>query len=221
MLWMSIALAADWSALADPSGWELVATGSHEHAEPGGGTSPIEIRLKTIDGTRCLQGTTVVGLDRDVLYDVVTDVPAAKDFSSETLLAAEVLGRDGKSVDYYQHLDVPGWTMANDRFWVLRGTDTSAGDVRSFRWERFDWRTAYPELAKRIEADHKGSVEPDPNYGSWRFEPADGKTRAVYTLCSNPGGSLPEWVQKAAATRTLPGTIGDVMREAGRRQSSR
>ncbi len=205
------ATAADWDALLADTGWEEVGQSSTK------ATGDIDIKLKEIGGHPCLRGHAVVDAKIDALYDVVTDVPAAKDFSSETLFDSRVLGRDADAIEYYQHLDVPNWTMASDRFWVLRGEPASSGDVRAFRWDRFDWRSKYPDLASDIDTNYSSSVEPDPNWGQWMFQPKGAQTEATYFICSNPGGSLPEWLQKAAATKTLPGTMADVVREAQKR----
>ncbi len=207
----SAALAADFDTLLADSGWEVVAEPSTKE------TGPIDLRLKVIDGTQCLRGRAVVDVPIANLYDVITDVPSAKNFSSETLLESKVIGHSGASVDYYQHLDVPSWTMASDRFWVLRGAPADEGTTRAFRWQRFDWRAAYPDLAKSIDTDHSSAVEPTPNWGTWQFTPSDNGTVAVYYICTNPGGSLPEWLARRAAVQTFPDTMGDVVREAMKR----
>lgn len=107
--------------------------------------------------------------------------------------------------------------MAADRYWVLEGWGATEGELTSYRWERFEWREQYPELAKRLDTEHVGAVEPNPNYGAWTFQPKGEVVESRYYVCSNPGGSLPEWLQKMAATKTLPGTMGDAVAEARRR----
>jgi hypothetical protein len=137
------------------------------------------------------------------------------------MLASRVIGHSGDSVEYYQHLDVPDWTMAYDRFWVLRGKAATEGTKRWFKWDRFEWRKAYPELATEIDTTYPGVVEPNPNYGYWAFTPVSAGTELRYGLCSDTGGSLPGWLQKAAATKTLPATMADAVREAKKRGGSR
>jgi hypothetical protein len=211
LLLVAAASAADFDALLSDTGWEEVDRVDRKEL----GTAVV--RVKTIEGGRCLQGDVTVDVPVDILLDVVTDIPAARRFSSEKLIAARELGREGGAVHYYQHLDVPNWTMAADRYWVLSGQQVTEGDRTSFRWQRFDWRSRYPDLAVELDRDHPDAVEPVPNWGAWVFQPADGRTRARYYLCSDPGGSLPDWLQKAAATKTLPNTMADVVREAQRR----
>ncbi len=209
ILLVSVASAADWNALFASDGWQKVSDTSHAD------TGPITIDTKTIAGVQCLRGVATVGVPPSTLYGVVADIPAAKKWSSETLTHSRVLSQGGKTVEYYQHLDVPGWTMATDRFWVLRGEDASTANERTFRWDRFDWKTKYPELAAEIAPS--GAVEPDPNWGAWAFA-ASGEGSAIrYYVCSDPGGSLPTWLKETAATKTLPNTLGDVVREGKKR----
>ncbi len=201
---------ADWDAL-NADGWEMISTSKNDV------TGEIEVSLRYIAGTACLRGEVVVDVPPDTLFEVVTDIPGALEFSSETMLASRNLGQPGQH-EYYQHLDVPNWTMASDRYWVLRGEDRTVGEVRSFRWDRFDWKTAYPELAAELAKDHASAIEPQVNWGDWTFTPHEGRTNLVYRLCNDPGGSLPQWLQKAAATKTLPNSIVDIVREGLRRK---
>jgi hypothetical protein len=202
-----------WTTLFAEAGWSSVATPDTDE------TGPIDLRLKEISGTPCLRGDATVDATPAKLFEVIADIPAARQFSSEKLIAAQWLDTDGgPDRHYYQHLDVPGWTMASDRFWVLKGYPTSKGAVKSWRWERFDWRSAYPDLATSIDTDHAGAIEPQTNWGSWVFEPQEnGKTLVRYYICSDVGGSLPDWLGKTLATKTLPGTMADVTREAQKR----
>jgi hypothetical protein len=55
------------------------------------------------------------------------------------------------------------------------------------------------------------------NWGAWTFETRSGHTEAQYHMCSNAGGALPAWVQKIAATRAIPNTVEDVVKDAMRR----
>lgn len=211
LLWIAAAQAADWAALDTDSGWTLLSEASTAD------TGPIQIHTKTIGGVQCLRGVATVDVPGQKMYDAIVDIPSAKKWSSETLIEARVLGRSGKSIDYYEHLDVPGWTMASDRFWVLRGEDASSGSALTFRWDRFDWKAQYPDLAKELATNHPDSVEPSPNWGAWSFVPEGEKTKAKYYICSDAGGSLPTWLKESAATKTLPGTVADLVREGRRR----
>lgn len=209
---LATAAAADWNALFAADGWSLVSETTHAD------TGPIRIDLKVIGGVQCLKGSAKVAVPADKLHQVVTDIPSAKKWSSETLLHSRVLAQNGKTTDYFQLLDVPGWTMASDRFWVLRGEDTSTATQKAFRWDRFEWQAKHPEIV--AEAAATGAVEPIPNWGAWVFEPSGADTQVKYYICSDPGGSIPTWLKETAATKTLPNTVADVVREGRKRAKS-
>jgi len=212
-MWLTtLALAAPmWERIEDEAGWAPLATVSTPV------TGEVDVTQREVAGTRCLRGRMRIDADPDVLYAVVTDIRTEPSWSSETLVESEILDARVGEIDYYQHLSVPRWTMAADRYWVLRGRDRSGPSVREFRWERFEWASIYPGLGRRIDRDHEGAVEPTQNFGFWRFESTQLGTVATYAICTSAGGAIPEWVQRKAASRALPGTMADVAREARRR----
>ncbi len=208
---LAAAQAADLDAALSDAGW------AHADDVTTAEIGTVVLETRTLDGERCLRGRVTVDVPPDPLVATVSDIPAAPRFSRETLLASRTLGHDGGAVHYYQHLDIPGWTLVADRYWVVSGWRRDVGATRVFAWDRFDWRARYPELAAELARDHPAAVEPDPNYGAWSFAPAGAGSVVTYTLCNNAAGSLPEWVVRAAATRTFPNTIVDIVLEGRRR----
>jgi|GEM_PF-1501525 len=202
---------ARFASLLSDQGWEQA--GKANNALLG----EVLLALKDVEGTRCLLGSATVDAKAATMLAVVQDIPGATSWSTAGLTASRVLGKDGVKVDYLQVLDVPDWTMASDRYWVLRGAPaTEADGSMAFRWDRFDWRAAYPLVATELDRDLPKAVEPAPNFGAWDFKEQAGGTLLRYYLCTE-SGSLPTWLQKAAATKTLPSTMADVVREAHRR----
>ncbi|RME29176.1 MAG: hypothetical protein D6798_00700 [Deltaproteobacteria bacterium] len=233
LLLLPAAQAADFDSLLSADGWEVA--GSVDHEVLGA----VTLAVKDVSGVRCLRGTARVDASARDMLGVVDDIDGARSWSTAGLSESRVLERRDGHVDYVQVLDVPDWTMAADRFWVLRSRTTTAPDgALVFRWDRFDWRAAWPELAAELAARHPRAVEPDPNFGAWVFRerpvapaassagPAGGQavdaaggdagTELAYYLCTE-SGSLPAWLQKAAATRTVPAAMADVVRAARRR----
>lgn len=203
--------AADFSALLSPVGWELRGTTQHELL------GEVSISTKEIEGLTCLLGAAQVQAPARAMLGVVEDIDGALAWSRAGLVDSKLLGRQGHVLDYYQVLDVPDWTMAADRYWVLRSRTSTASDgALIFRWDRFDWRSAYPEVATRLGQAHPKAVEPDPNFGAWIFRDGADGGEVRYALCTE-SGSLPGWLQKAAATKTVPDAMADVVREAQRR----
>jgi hypothetical protein len=208
--------AADFSpldVLTQESGWESI--GSKEHSKAG---IEIQLRSKYVDGTPCLIGEVDVEVSADKLLEVATDIPGAMQWSSAPMAASRVLSRNGDIVHYYQLLDTPGWTFAADRFWVLAGRvhKRSDGSV-AFQWNRFEWKTKYPDLVDEMERDHEDAIEPPVNFGEWRFTPKSGGSNVRYYVCSNTGGRLSESVQKFASKKTLPDTVADLIMAARKR----
>jgi len=211
-VWCSAVWAADPSlaALLAEEGWRPLDT------VRAGAAGQVQLDVKTLE-TPCLRAQARVELPAAVLLDVVSDVREAPRITRERLIASEVLAQRGAVVEYYQHLDVPSWTFAADRYWVLRAERVVSDETWMFRWSRFDWRSAYPELAARLDAAYPKAVEPKVNWGAWTFREVDGVTEARYHLCSDAAGTLPAWLSRAAAVRTVPGTVEDVVIAARKR----
>jgi len=213
-MWMLLAAAAmaePTHAAIDAASWEEVTRRSHADA------GEVVVSRSTVDGVDCFRGTAKVDVPGEKMLDVVADVEGAVRWSSAGVTEAKLLGRSGSTVEYFQYLDVPGWTMASDRFWFLKANIESGTDSWALRWSRLIDGGSHKEAYAKVKTDHSSAVEPPTNVGSWVFETADGGTRLIYSVCTHPGGSIPVAVQNAATKKTLPDTLGDVVREARRR----
>ncbi len=199
-----------WSQIRG-SGWTHHATRKHDVV----GT--VEVYAKTVAGVECFQGVTTTRYTPEQLLDVAADIEGAIQWSTAGVTDAATLKRTDTLLDYYQFLDVPGWTMANDRFWFLRGTIERSGGAITFHWDRLVDGGPYAARYQQVIAAHPDAVDIPMNVGGWVFTPADGATRVQYYICTNTGGSIPTAVQGVATTRTLPDNLGDIVREAARR----
>ncbi len=209
-------VAADFgpvSTLTDESGWESLGVKEHK-----GAALDVQIRIKYVGDRPCLVGEADVEVGKDKLLSVATDIEGAMSWSSAPMEASRTLGNDGDVVHYFQLLDTPRWTLTKDRYWVLAGRihNRSDGSV-AFQWNRFDWKTRYPDLVDELERDHEDAIEPPVNYGEWRFTPNGTKTNVRYYVCSDTGGKLSEGVQKLASKETLPDTVADLIIAARKR----
>lgn len=207
-----------FSAQADPThaameaaSWEAVT--SKQHADAG----KVEIWRATVDAVECFRGTAVTDAPVGKLLDVVADVASATRWSSAGVTEAKLLARSGSTIEYYQYLDVPGWTMASDRFWFLRSTIESSPTKGVLRWERLPEGGPHAATFQEVKAAHPDAVEPTVNVGSWSFEQQADGVHISYAVCTQPGGSIPAAIQNAATKGTLPDTVGDVVREAKKR----
>ena len=51
---------------------------------------------------------------------------------------------------------------------------------------------------------------PPINFGSWKVENFNNKSKLIYRLCTNPGGKIPIWIVKQANQRYFPQMLLDL-----------
>ncbi len=203
-----------WPAIKATTAWEHLSDRDHDDA------GSISVHVAEIAGVKCLKGEAVTPGKADVYLAVAKDIKAAMSWSKAGLKYSEVLGTGASTIDYFQYLDVPGWTGASDRFWFLRGTTESGGGQMTFWWDRMGERGG-PHNARfeEVVAQNPSAVEPPLNVGGWSFMQDGANVRSRYYVCSDTGGVLPKALQYAAAKQTLPDTVGDLVREAIKRSN--
>lgn len=208
------ALAApSWGDVLGASSWTEYTTKNHADA------GEVRVLRTTIGGVACFKGEATTDVPPELLLQVAADIPATRQWSSAGVAEAELLSQSGDTMEYYQYLDVPGWTLSADRFWFLRGhTERAASGAITFWWERLIDGGAHRARWDRVHAEHEGAIEPPVNVGGWVFTPTGSGTSIQYFICTDTGGSIPHSVQNAATTKTLPDTLGDLVREGHRRQ---
>jgi hypothetical protein len=212
LLWLSpVAAAAPTHGAIDSASWAPVTTVKNDNL------GEVAIWKATVGGVECFRGTATTDVSPEKLLDVVADVEGAKRWSSAGISEAKLLSRSGSHMAYYQYLDVPGWTMASDRFWFLESTLERSPQRSSLKWTPLEGGGAHADVYHKVKSDHPNAVEPPVNVGSWVFEAAAGGVAMKYSICTLPGGSIPVAIQNAATRRTLPDTLGDVVREARKR----
>jgi len=205
-------MSMSWSSIQSQSGWSTHTTKTHADA----GT--VQVLKKTISGIQCFKGIATTEVKPETLYNVAADIPGTRRWSTAGVKEAEVLAKGTSTLDYYQYLDVPGWTMASDRFWFLHGIVERSNGTVAFHWDRLENGGPYAERLNQVKTDHADAIEPPTNAGGWVFTPqADGNTLIEYYICTDTGGMIPGAVQNAATTKTLPDTVGDLVREGRKR----
>lgn len=217
IIWLTLPVMAT-SALATPThsqidaaGWAVVSTVNDADA------GEVTISRATVDGVECFRGTAKTDVAPSTLLAVVADIDSSTRWSSAGLTEAKLLAKSGNELSYYQYLDVPGWTMSADRYWFLRSTVSVSPDKASLAWSRLVDGGGFAEVYQKVKTEHPDAVEPPVNVGSWTFTRSGASVDIVYAICTVPGGSIPVAIQNAATKKTLPNTVGDVVREARRR----
>lgn len=213
ILTSTLAAAASPShAQIDAAVWEPLTT--VRHADAG----QVEVSRSSVAGVQCFQGIARVGsLSPAELMDVILDFDSVERWSSAGVSDSRVLAHTPGKIEYYQYLDIPGWTMASDRFWFLSASIERAEGLQDFRWSPLSDGGAHRSLYEQVKQRHPSAVEPPINVGGWRFASVGDKTEITYQICTHPGGSIPPMVQNAATRKTLPDSIGDLVRETRRR----
>jgi hypothetical protein len=206
MLTLLALLSTALSAPLDQLAWEDLGT----RPSPLGAVS---LRRARDQGVTCLEGVTTTRASVPQLLAVGRDMASASRWSSAQLAVSEELSRGPDRYVLYQYFDVPSWTLAADRYWLIQVAIDA--DQRGFSWSRVP-ATGTPAAADALSRSRE-PIEPPRNEGSWRFSPVDGGTRVVYRACVDMGGVLPDAVQRWVATQQLPDTLGDFVSEALRR----
>jgi hypothetical protein len=195
---IAAALAASPTAvLDDPNGWTSIGTRASA-------LGPIEVRSRAVGSVTCYEGVAHAEADPDALLAVTRRMARANEWSSSRLTVSRELARDGESFVLFQVLDVPGWTLASDRYWVLRGTNTwLPGGAGEYRYERVD-AAAWPEVAATLSGLGLNAIELPMNFGKWRFDPEGSGARVTYRGCASFGGALSSGIQSWLALQQLP-----------------
>ncbi|MCB9680589.1 MAG: hypothetical protein H6733_03885 [Alphaproteobacteria bacterium] len=201
---------ADWDVLRDPEGWEEVAARDIDIGQ-------VVVSRREIGGMWCLRADADTKASADTLMDVLWDIPHAPDWSSNTLLVSEVLEPGDDHMVFWQHLDVPGWTLVHDRYWVLAVDAIREPDALGFAWERVDAEQDWPDVVAKAEGFDKGAMQPPIMWGEWRFERTPGLTHVVWRGCQDIGGRVPLWLQVWASGRSLPAAVADLVHAAEQR----
>ena len=193
------------AGLADPTGWEEVAVKQH----PSIGA--IRVRHKKVAGLDCLEGIAFTRAPVDRMLAAARDIDGCKAWSSADLSASASLTQ-GRSFDYYQVLDNP--FPVKDRYWFLPGTTVETDAGTEFRWHHIDAAREHPEAHRRVTTAHPDAVSTGVNVGAWVFAADGDQTRVHYRLCSDPGGSVPDWAGHKAAELSLPTNVADIIERA-------
>jgi hypothetical protein len=202
-----------WDVISDADGWKELATRKSDYGE-------VQVYVKEINSLACLQGILTADADVSRLLEVVTDIDSAVTWSSADLTDSKLLRRGPGTIDFYQYLDVPNWTLVADRYWFLRAEWESEDRGARFRWTRLDPDSTYADRRAEILDYNDRAVEPPINWGEWVFSNEGPTTEVRYRACADIGGVIPQSIQRWVATRTLPDTVADVVREAIRRQGT-
>lgn len=202
-------------ALDSDSSWEVV------KLDAKGG---VDVYKKDIAGSEMpgFKGIKIVDVPSDPLFDAINDFGSHAGLSDDIpLVKSRVLKRSGNTLHVFAYLDVPRWTLANDRYWFVEATMVhnvggKAGHHKQ-TWVQLD-PALYPNEVAEAKAMSDKAVLVELNHGSWEVIPQDdGRTQLIYRVLSSPGGKIPSGAQALATGQTLPDNLLQFEAEAKRR----
>lgn len=190
-----------------PLGWSL------DVQTPGTGwteayrSGELVIFTKDVEKGRRIVAIAEVDARPEVVFNVVNDFDHYPEFMPY-VVESRVLSRNGDSEAVAYNRIAPPFVAERDyplKFRMTRGTLANGGVFRS------EW-TASPEAEPEVE----GVVRIRLNDGSWVAEPISGgsRTRLTYTLLTNPGGLIPDFVAKMSNTVAIPKLFKAVMKRS-------
>lgn len=190
-----------------PLGWSL------DVQTPGTGwteayrSGELVIFTKDVEKGRRIVAIAEVDARPEVVFNVVNDFDHYPEFMPY-VVESRVLSRNGDSEILAYNRIAPPFVAERDyplKFRMTRGTRANGGVFRS------EW-TASPEAEPEVE----GVVRIRLNDGSWVAEPISGgsRTRLTYTLLTNPGGLIPDFVANMSNTIAIPKLFKAVMKRS-------
>jgi hypothetical protein len=197
--------AAVLKILHDPAGWVV-----HERSAREG----VVVYKKDIAGFRtpAFRGEKTVAVASDLLFALLVDVGQHVGMSERVpLVLSWVLRTEGDTVDFFQLVDTPVWTMARDRCWFNRAEikwNVGGEDGRHL----LEWRnlepSQFPETWEKVLALYPGALPIPVNLGSWEVLPlGPNSSRLIYRVVTDPGGRVPANIQEFVTGRTLPDNL--------------
>ncbi|SFH14514.1 Polyketide cyclase / dehydrase and lipid transport [Nitrosospira sp. Nsp14] len=190
-----------------PLGWSL------DVQRPGTGwteayrSAELVIFTKDVEKGRRIVAIAEVDARPEVVFNVVNDFDHYPEFMPY-VIESRVLSRNGDSEVVAYNRIAPPFVAERDyplKFRMTRGSLANGGVFRS------EW-TASPEAEPEVE----GVVRIRLNDGSWVAEPISGgsRTRLTYTLLTNPGGMIPDFVANMSNTVAIPKLFKAVMKRS-------
>jgi hypothetical protein len=155
------------------------------------------IFTKDVEEGRKILAVSDIAAPPSIVFKVLSDFEHYRDFMpyvTESLILEQK--STGETITYARI--APPFVSERDYPLSVRTSGGGAGKDGAFQIE---W-TAAPDMKPEI----KGVVRVRLNEGSWRGESLDGgkRTRLTYTLLTNPGGLLPDFVLDLSNTIAIP-----------------
>ncbi len=199
---------------AIPLAWALDAESPGADWTEAYRTGELVIFTRDVEAGRRIVAIAEVEAPPEVVFNVVNDFDHYPDFMPY-VKESRVLSRKGDSEVIIYTRIAPPFVSERDyplKFEMTRGTPANSGAFKT------EW-TARPHAQPEVE----GVVRIKLNDGSWLAEPLDGgtRTRLTYTLLTNPGGLIPDFVANMSNTIAIPKLFKAVMKRSAEKVARR
>ena len=153
---------------------------------------------------REIKAETVMAAPPERVWAVISDISAYPEFMPYLKEIRKIADCEG---GYYQYERVSP-PVIDERDYGLKITLTN--DPSSGVWKRH-WALANEQAPALV----KGVVRVTVNEGTFELRrEGEGKTRFLYQLLTNPGGSVPMWIAKRASTGSVPDLLDGIRKRS-------
>ncbi len=153
---------------------------------------------------REIKAETVMPVKPERVWEVISDIAHYPEFMPYLKEIRKIADCDG---GYFQYERVSP-PVIDERDYALKITLTN--DPAAGVWRRH-WSLAN----EQAPAVAKGVVRVTVNEGSFELRrDGEGKTKFIYQLLTNPGGSVPMWIAKRASTGSVPDLLDGIRKRS-------
>lgn len=172
------------------------------------------IFTKDVEARHEIIAVSEVDVPPETVFNVVSDFEHYQDFMPYVEESRVLSRKSDRDVITYARI-APPFVSERDYPLQVRMTHGSSSNGGVFKVE---W-TARPEARPEIE----GVVRVKLNEGSWVAEPLDDgrRTRLTYTVLTNPGGLIPDFVVSMSNTVAIPELFEAVKKRSAERKAAR
>ena len=152
------------------------------------------------------------------VISAVEDADNYTSFMPDSYIEKSVLiQRSSEFMDVYHLLDLPFVSNRHYIYRMARTVDPSRGRVR-LDWILIPRESEYADFMDSMDVEHGHPIYLDTSVGGWDIIPlSNGEIDLIYRIYADPAGRLPNFLVSKSNRVAARGVVGDMIREAKRR----